>query len=168
VPNLLLMREPGHPAVEVPRGDFTIRPLPAEELPLVADAYFASFRGTEAEFSVEEAAADVAATAAGEYGTYQPEHSAIARAVTPATADECVGAILVVRDPPYPDVPPGLFILDLFVTPAHRGRGLGKELVLHTISRAASDALWLRVNADNAPALALYTSLGFTTHALQR
>jgi ribosomal protein S18 acetylase RimI-like enzyme len=57
----------------------------------------------------------------------------------------------------------GLF--EIATDPAFRGRGHGRRLVLSALrwalGRGASHA-WLQVEAENAPALALYRSLGFT------
>lgn len=57
------------------------------------------------------------------------------------------------------------------VHPRHKGTGLGKALTLAgigSLAAAGASACMLYVDAGNAPALALYTSLGFrTVHAEQ-
>jgi ribosomal protein S18 acetylase RimI-like enzyme len=180
VPNTLLVRSADASPLPPTTAQPGIRSLAVAELPLIAPAYVAGYAGTVVSFTPAEGEADVAATGAGEYGVYQPEHSAIAESTIranprlrrPGSADshesrQCVGAIIVVRDAPYPDVPRGLFILDLFVVPDRRGRGLGRALLLHAVRRAAAETISLRVDVGNAPALALYRSLGFTAHAPQ-
>lgn len=55
-------------------------------------------------------------------------------------------------------------ILTLAVTPAARGRGLGRALMLAAATHAAglgAQAMFLEVGVDNPAALALYNSLGF-------
>jgi ribosomal protein S18 acetylase RimI-like enzyme len=154
VPNLLLSREPA--AVEYAATQPSpARSLPLVELPQVASVYRESYAGTSHAFSQDEADDELRATAAGDFGAYSPELSAVVE-----SGGLVVGAVLVVRDPPYPDVPPGLFILDLFVVPDARRRGYGRALVRHALN-TGSERIALRVDADNVPALSLYRSLGF-------
>jgi len=50
------------------------------------------------------------------------------------------------------------------VLPSHRGKGLGRALLLESIRRLKSkepESVWLTVSTDNAPAFKLYSSLGF-------
>lgn len=56
-------------------------------------------------------------------------------------------------------------ILTLAVTPAARGRGLGRRLLQAAIKKAhemGAGAMFLEVGVDNPAALALYAGLGFT------
>ncbi|MEU9487112.1 GNAT family N-acetyltransferase [Streptomyces decoyicus] len=81
------------------------------------------------------------------------------RVLTHRGAD--VGSIWVALR--MPDVPGG-YVVDVQVVPAHRGHGHGRTLMLvaERESLAAGHAtLGLNVYADNAPALGLYTSLGY-------
>jgi ribosomal protein S18 acetylase RimI-like enzyme len=58
-----------------------------------------------------------------------------------------------------------LFIRELAVMPSFRGRGLGRRLVEFSMAHASqikSRGVGLTVNADNAPAVALYETSGFT------
>ncbi|HVC62448.1 MAG TPA: GNAT family N-acetyltransferase [Acetobacteraceae bacterium] len=58
---------------------------------------------------------------------------------------------------------PDIFLEDLFVEPAHRGRGIGLALLRHLAQRAVAEHCrrveW-RVLNWNAPAIAFYESLG--------
>lgn len=56
----------------------------------------------------------------------------------------------------------GLFLEDLFVLPRHRGRGLGKALLVHLAAKArdAGGFLEWQVLDWNAPSIAFYNSLG--------
>ena len=74
-------------------------------------------------------------------------------------AEECVGYALVQRSSLVASV------AKLVVMPAHRRQGIGRRLLVHAIeaSRAArAQACTLHVDEANAPAAALYTSVGFT------
>ena len=58
---------------------------------------------------------------------------------------------------------PGLYLEDLYVTPASRGHGLGKALLLHLARRAherGCGRMEWSVLDWNAPAIAFYESLG--------
>lgn len=56
----------------------------------------------------------------------------------------------------------GLFVEDLYVRPAFRGRGLGKALLAHLAARAQAIGGFLewQVLDRNAPAIAFYQGLG--------
>lgn len=56
-------------------------------------------------------------------------------------------------------------ILDVAVAPAHRRRGIARSLMETVLAEAEKDGVqtvFLEVRASNTPAIALYTSLGFT------
>ena len=58
---------------------------------------------------------------------------------------------------------PGIYLEDLFVRPAFRGRGIGKALLVHLARRAVEDECgrfqW-QVLDWNAPAIGFYETLG--------
>ncbi len=56
----------------------------------------------------------------------------------------------------------------LGVDPAYRGRGIGRRLLDGLLDFAAGGTVHLEVRTDNAPALALYRSAGFTRVGLRR
>lgn len=58
-------------------------------------------------------------------------------------------------------------LYDLHTLPAERGNGCGRALVSESARDADAGGVrsaYLQVSADNAPAIGLYESLGFTTH----
>lgn len=58
---------------------------------------------------------------------------------------------------------PGLWLMDLYVTPDGRGLGVGKALMAGLSREAAArgaESLWLPVRDDNARALRFYEDLG--------
>ncbi len=60
---------------------------------------------------------------------------------------------------------------DLWTDPGHRRQGLSSAILAHLLEDAAATGAltaYLQVRADNAGALALYDSLGFSTHHAYR
>jgi ribosomal protein S18 acetylase RimI-like enzyme len=61
-----------------------------------------------------------------------------------------------------------LHVLRVAVFGAHRGAGIGRALVRALHARATgADAAWLEVRRDNAPAIAMYASLGYAPIAVR-
>jgi [ribosomal protein S18]-alanine N-acetyltransferase len=54
------------------------------------------------------------------------------------------------------------------VDPAYQGRGVGRRLLGELLNVAAGAVVHLEVRTDNAPAIALYRSVGFTQVGLRR
>jgi ribosomal-protein-alanine N-acetyltransferase len=54
------------------------------------------------------------------------------------------------------------------VAPAAQGRGIGRRLLRDLLAAAGPRAVHLEVRTDNAPAIALYESEGFTRIGLRR
>ncbi|HWF70464.1 MAG TPA: ribosomal protein S18-alanine N-acetyltransferase [Mycobacterium sp.] len=54
------------------------------------------------------------------------------------------------------------------VDPAYQGRGIGRRLLDELLNFAAGAVVHLEVRTDNAPAIALYRSVGFTHAGLRR
>lgn len=63
----------------------------------------------------------------------------------------------------HPDKAPSMFINEIGVRETHQRRGIGKALLREIIQNArdrACEGIWLGTEMDNAPARALYRSLG--------
>lgn len=56
----------------------------------------------------------------------------------------------------------------LAVDPAHQGQGTGRSLLRELLAPAAGATVFLEVRTDNAPAIALYRSEGFTVVGTRR
>ena len=84
--------------------------------------------------------------------------------------DEVVGFSLVHSRPAE------AHLADIGIVPGHRGRGLGRRMLMYSLINAARDydAVTLAVDVDNASAYDLYSDLGFDveyriiTHAWKR
>jgi ribosomal protein S18 acetylase RimI-like enzyme len=80
--------------------------------------------------------------------------------------DRVLGYVAVLRLPGWSD---HVGEVRLVVAPAGRGAGLGRELARHAVVQALEAGLTklvVEVVADQGPALALFTGLGFTGEAL--
>ena len=80
--------------------------------------------------------------------------------------DRVLGYVAVLRLPGWSD---HVGEVRLVVAPDARGSGLGRDLARHAVVRALEAGLAklvVEVVADQAPALALFTALGFTGEAL--
>ncbi len=61
------------------------------------------------------------------------------------------------------------YILNVAVLPGYRGRGFGEELVRYVCERFAElEFITLEVRPSNAPAVGLYTKLGFQKAGLRK
>jgi GNAT superfamily N-acetyltransferase len=132
-----------------------VRSLNPADVSAVAHTYRRAYVDSPHEMTAVEAREELRATWSGEYGQLLETASFGAW-----LDDELIGAILTVLDPPWDDVPPGPFILDLFITPEHRRIGLGRALV-QTVRASLSAPITLRVDDSALQARALYLSLGF-------
>ncbi|MGH3959983.1 ribosomal protein S18-alanine N-acetyltransferase [Mycobacterium sp.] len=54
------------------------------------------------------------------------------------------------------------------VDPAYQGRGIGRRLLNELLDFAGGDTVYLEVRTDNAAAIALYRSAGFTDVGVRR
>lgn len=62
-------------------------------------------------------------------------------------------------------------IIDVAVSPEHRGRGLGRLLLralIETLSRRGAKKIFLEVRPSNSPARALYSRAGFARISVRR
>lgn len=94
------------------------------------------------------------------FGDHRVFHSLIAR-----DADMPVGLTVFFPEFSTWRGQPGVYIQDLYVTPSHRGSGLGRDLVLATLEYARSEweSGYVRLSADhrNVKAIRFYERLGF-------
>ena len=134
-----------------------IRPISRdpESIERIGRLYFRSYPDGEVG-TCEEAVADVEATSAGEYGAWVPDACLVAE-----EGGEPVGAILVTDNPPWDDVEDLTFIVDLFVAPDKRGRGIGYVLVGAALAAVGGREVGLRVESENAAARRIYERHGF-------
>lgn len=76
--------------------------------------------------------------------------------------DECEGQVVGYIG--SQSVPPESDVMNLAVAPAYRKRGIGRALMLalmQALREKEMESLTLEVREGNAPAIALYTKLGF-------
>ncbi len=134
-----------------------IRPISrdSESIERIGLLYFRSYPDGEVG-TCEEAVADVEATSAGEYGAWIPDACLVAE-----EGGEPVGAILVTDNPPWDDVEDLTFIVDLFVAPDKRGRGIADALVGAALAAVGGREVGLRVESENAAARRIYERHGF-------
>ena len=98
-----------------------VRPLVAADLDEVACLYFDAYAAGVAAETLEEARTEMADVLAGAFGTPIPAATLVAE-----EGGRIEGCIQTVLDPPW-DAPDGPFVIELFVHPDHRRRGLGTE-----------------------------------------
>jgi ribosomal protein S18 acetylase RimI-like enzyme len=112
------------------------------------------------DYSQEEVEADWQATLRSEYGTVWEQASPMV-----LVAGKVVGSLVTVREAPWADTPPGPFVIEAMVAPAHRCRGIATCLFVASaeVCKAAGySTLALRVLNSNAAAKRLYSNLGFS------
>ncbi|WP_323117899.1 GNAT family N-acetyltransferase [Burkholderia alba] len=94
------------------------------------------------------------------------------QAVLGAWIDGALVGFTGVRKEPFEQVSHRVWIWGVFVDPAQRGKGLARRLVERSIEHAVREwgviQVKLCVNTENAPAMALYASLGFETFGIER
>jgi ribosomal protein S18 acetylase RimI-like enzyme len=124
----------------------------------LADLYFAAY---SREIVNDPAAArdEIERTFQGEYGALDLQASPIAT-YTGAIA----ATVMTVTEAPWPDTPPGPFIIEVLVHPDHRRHGLAEhlmEVAAQQLAAVGKRTVALRVMSDNEKALSLYRRLGF-------
>jgi ribosomal protein S18 acetylase RimI-like enzyme len=148
---MILIREPG-PIAGPDRSDIELRAPVREDTLALARLYFEAYDPGIASSTEAEAIEDIELTFNGGYGVLDVNLSRLAW-----SADQLVGAALVVERAPWPDTPDCPFVIELFTARAHRRRGLAQLL----LTACATVSIALRVDKNNTPALTLYDKLGF-------
>lgn len=146
------------PAVPVAAG-VRLRASASADAAALARLYFAAYPPGVACATLEEAEADIAATFAGEYGPLWPAASVLA-----VEGGDLVAAVLTVRRANWENAPDCPYIIEVFSDPARRRQGLARAALvaaLQALAAAGESRAGLSVDAENAPAVALYGSLGF-------
>lgn len=140
--------------------EFKLRRLGKSDVEELAQLYLDSYDPGVAVDSLTEAREEMEMAFQGAFG------QVITGATLGAEVDgTLVGAIQTVSDPPWDDIPPGPFIIELFVHPEFRGRGVATALLgaaaAHCHNQGLKD-ISLRVSMKSAaPAVRLYEWLGF-------
>ncbi|MET9310405.1 GNAT family N-acetyltransferase [Kribbella sp. NPDC003505] len=148
---MILIRPAGAVAT-APVPDVELRPPSADDAVALGRLYFEAYDPGVASATEAEALDDIHRTFDGEYGVLDTALSRLAW-----MGDELVGALLVVERAPWPDTPDCRFVIELFTARNHRRSGIAKLL----LAECSAVEVALRVQETNAPALALYRSVGF-------
>ncbi|MDO5080160.1 GNAT family N-acetyltransferase [Buchananella hordeovulneris] len=139
-----------------------VRELEVSDCEELSQLYLDSYPPGVAAGSLEEAQAEMRLAFDGGFGQLIPEATLGA-----FDGDRLIGAVMTVVDPPWDDVPPGPFIIELFVAPDARSQGVATALLslaAENCSRQGQDTLSLRVDMHTASeAFRLYEFLGFAT-----
>lgn len=161
MPSDLLAVDPRFPG---PRGRrdpaLALPPVTPRDTAALANLYAVSYPPSVGAATMQEAVAEIEATFASEYGVLDGNASLLAR-----LDGEAAGCVLVTERPVWgPDLA-GPFIIDFFVAPQARGRGVGRgllEAALDACARAGAVRVSLRIGeGTSSAALHLYVVLGF-------
>lgn len=140
-----------------------VRDLSVDDLDDLARLYLRSYAPGVAVDTFNEAYDEMEMSFAGAFGRPAPGGFLGAHC-----EGRLVGVIMTVLDAPFDDVPDGPFVIELFVHPKYRGRGIATSLlaaVAEAQEARGAESLALRVDlVDAADAARLYRTLGFTEH----
>lgn len=136
-----------------------VRPFRPADEPALGPLMLRAYRGTVDDDgeTVEDAAAEVRKTLAGEYGEFLPACSMVAE-----RDSHVVSATLVTRLIGQP------FVAFTFTEPGCQGQGLAGACIRAAMARLLQQGereLGLMVTLANTPAVSLYTRLGFVAEA---
>jgi GNAT superfamily N-acetyltransferase len=141
----------------MPPLDLEIRPATASDVPLIL-----TFIRALAVY--EKLEGEMTATEAGLHATLFPPHEKpVAECLLASVAGVPAGFAIFFSNYSTFLAKPGLYLEDLFVRPEHRGKGVGKGLLLHLArlanARGCGRMEW-SVLDWNQPAIDFYESLG--------
>jgi N-alpha-acetyltransferase 10/11 len=151
----------GRPAEHPCPGGYAVRPTEPADIDSLAELYLASYPPTAEVATLPQARTEMAAAFAGDFGPLWLDLYLVAC----DSEQRLVSTIQVVRRAPWDDTPPGPFVIELFTSPDHRRRGLGRHLLIEALRGATESAetvIGLRVESENIAAASLYRELGFT------
>jgi GNAT superfamily N-acetyltransferase len=80
-----------------------------------------------------------------------------------------VGFVWITTSMPFRDEEHKAWLLEVYVVPEHRGKGLAKGLMAHAEMWArgqGAEEIWLNVGGGNRKALGLYESCGFRVETM--
>ncbi len=157
---MLMQRGLPLPAPETPAG-VTLRPQRPSDAEALGALYWDSYPKGAAAVDLEDAVEEMEGVFAGEYGTPVEEASLVVEDSDGAV----IGCVQTVTSPPWEGIPAVPFVIELFIHPQHRRRGLGTALLL-SAAQACHDSGWesmaLNVQEETGKeAGQLYQRLGF-------
>lgn len=146
--------------VEAPSG-VELKTLTPQDISALGELYLVAYDSPEVAANISEAIEEMKLSFDGEYG--QPLSDSFVGAWA---GDKLVGAVLLVVNPPWDDLPEtGPFIIDLMVLAKFRHRGIATALIgeaAYRAARAGYTNVGLRVDTEDATEAArLYAQLGF-------
>ena len=138
-----------------------IRPQVAGDSAALGALYWDSYPKGVAAVDLEDAVEEMEGVFAGEYGTPVEEASLVV-----VDADGAlIGCVQTVTSPPWEGIPAVPFVIELFVHPGQRRRGLGTVLLLSAAQACHAggwESMALNVQEETAgEAMHLYQRLGF-------
>ncbi|MDQ2655716.1 MAG: GNAT family N-acetyltransferase [Chloroflexota bacterium] len=142
----------------IPHG-YAVRPYTPDDAAALARLYFAAYPPGVACATLDEARDDLAATFSGKYGELW-----LAASPVVLRDDDLVAAVLTVRRGSWEHAPDCPYIIEVFTAAAQRRRGLARAAIqaaMAVLHAAGETRVALTVEDTNAPARALYHSLGF-------
>ena len=148
-----------HTAANTKKPAVNLRPSGPEDAESLAQLYYSSYEQGGVS-SLEEARQVIRGVFDGEYGPFLPEAS-------PVVVDDdgtVVADALVLSRRVGDDLPDVPYIFELFTAASRRRQGLAEQLVrcaMGTLYDNGYDQVSLRIDEDNAAALALYLTLDF-------
>ena len=144
---------------EAPPGDgYSIRTIKPEDKAQLTKLYHDSYT-RDLVTDMDDATKEIEQTFLGEFGTLDLDASLVV-----IEGERLIGSILTVEEAPWPDTPAGPFIIDLFIHPDTRRRGLAHAMISEAVlalSKKGKKTAALRVLSNNMGAIRLYQKLGF-------
>lgn len=145
---------------DLPIG-FSVRPQLPADVDALARLYLAAYPVGVAASNLEEAAAEMVAVFAGDFGVPFEDASL----VVADDSGRIVGCVQTVEQGVWDGVPEAPFIIELFVDPNLRGRGLGAALLglaAKACADVGSEMIALNVDPAKSPgAFRMYLAMGF-------